>query len=84
MKHAHQELNKMPDYPLLVMQAGDDQIVDKRAVKKWFKELSLSEMHYKEWSKCYHEIYNEPEREEIFEYSKSFIESRLKTLGYIV
>lgn len=84
MKHAHQELNKMPDYPLLVMQAGDDQIVDKRAVKKWFTELSLSEMHYKEWSKCYHELYNEPEREEIFEYSKSFIESRLKTLGYIV
>ncbi|WP_175990613.1 alpha/beta hydrolase [Bacillus sp. Marseille-Q1617] len=84
IKLATVNLNKMPDIPLLVLQAGDDKIVDKSAVKKWFNELSLSEMHYKEWAKCYHEIYNEPEREEIFEYSKIFIESRLKALGYIL
>jgi lysophospholipase len=84
IKLATVNLNKLPDVPLLVLQAGDDKIVDKSAVKKWFNELSLSEMHYKEWPKCYHEIYNEPEREEIFEYSKIFIESRLKALGYII
>ncbi|WP_034765546.1 alpha/beta hydrolase [Rossellomorea vietnamensis] len=84
MKAAFANLEKMPDVPLLVMQAGDDKIVEKKTVKKWFNELSLSEMHYKEWPKCYHEIYNEPEREEIYEYSKIFIESRLKALGYIL
>ncbi|WP_064092713.1 alpha/beta hydrolase [Rossellomorea aquimaris] len=84
IKLAFMNLTKMPDVPLLVLQAGEDKIVDKKAVKKWFNELSLSEMHYKEWPKCYHEIYNEPEREEIFEYSKTFIESRLKSIGYIL
>jgi lysophospholipase len=84
MKLALTNTKKMPDIPLLVMQAGDDKIVDKTAVKKWFNELNISEMHYKEWPKCYHEIFNEPEREEIFEYSKAFVESRLKTIGYIV
>jgi lysophospholipase len=83
-KLAFANLEKMPDIPLLVMQAGDDRIVNKVMVKKWFNELTLSEMHYKEWPKCYHEIFNEPERDDVFEYAKTFVESRIKAIGYIV
>ncbi|MGG3774416.1 alpha/beta hydrolase, partial [Heyndrickxia faecalis] len=34
--------------------------------------------------KCYHEIFNEPEREDVFLYAKNFVENRLRTLGYIL
>jgi hypothetical protein len=46
--------------------------------------IPLSEKRFKEWQKCYHEIFNEPEREEVFEYAKDFVTSQLKAIGYIV
>ncbi|RDI44351.1 alpha/beta hydrolase [Falsibacillus pallidus] len=84
MKLAFANMSKIPDLPLLVMQAGDDKIVNKTVVKDWFNQVPMSEKHFKEWTKCYHEIYNEPEREEVFAYSKSFIDNRLRSLGYVV
>ncbi|WP_100331903.1 alpha/beta fold hydrolase [Bacillus xiapuensis] len=73
-----------PDVPLLVMQAGEDLIVDKKTVRKWFHQLDLSEMLYKEWAGLYHEVFNEPEREDVFEYAKTFVENRLRLLGYVI
>jgi lysophospholipase len=67
-----------------VMQGGDDKIVKKAYVKEWFNHAPLSEKRFKEWAKCYHEIFNEPEREEVFEYAKDFVNSQLKSIGYIV
>ena len=32
----------------------------------------------------YHEIFNEPERNDVFTYALSFVETRLKTLGYVI
>jgi lysophospholipase len=84
MKEAFQELGKIQDIPMLVMQGGDDKIVNKGTVKEWFNHVPLSEKRFKEWPKCYHEIFNEPEREEIFEYAKDFVFSQLKSIGYIV
>ncbi len=71
------------DVPLLVMQAGSDLIVDKKSVKRWFNKLDVSEMHYKEWPELYHELFNEPEREEVFRYTMEFVDSRLRLLGYV-
>jgi lysophospholipase len=84
MKEAFQELEKIQDIPMLVMQGGDDKIVNKGTVKEWFNHVPLSEKRFKEWPKCYHEIFNEPEREEVFEYAKDFVLSQLKAIGYIV
>nr|WP_263325361.1 alpha/beta hydrolase [Neobacillus sp. Marseille-Q6967] len=72
------------DVPMLVMQAGDDKIVNKIPVKEWFNHAPLSEKRFKEWPKFYHEIFNEPEREDAFEYAKDFVNSQLKAIGYIV
>jgi lysophospholipase len=84
MKEAFQELEKIQDIPMLVMQGGDDKIVNKGTVKEWFNHVPLSEKRFKEWPKCYHEIFNEPEREEVFEYAKDFVISQIKAIGYIV
>lgn len=84
MKEAFNDLEHLEDLPMLLMQAGDDKIVQKEAVKEWFNHAPLSEKRFKEWPKCYHEIFNEPEREEVFEYAKDFVISQLKAIGYIV
>jgi lysophospholipase len=83
MEQAFENMENTHDIPMLLMQAGEDKIVDKRAVKEWFNYAPLSEKRYKEWPKCYHEIFNEPEREEVFEYAKDFVISQLKAIGYV-
>lgn len=75
---AHEKMADLPDVPMLVMQAGDDKIVDKSAVKSWFDQLAISEKVYKEWPKLYHEIFNEPEREQVFLYAHTFLTLQLQ------
>lgn len=75
---AHDKIADLPDVPMLVMQAGDDKIVDKHAVKSWFDQLTVSEKVYKEWPKLYHEIFNEPEREQVFLYAHTFLTLQLQ------
>ena len=66
------------------MQGGDDKIVNKTPVKQWFNQAPFTEKRFKEWPKCYHEIFNEPEREDVFDYAKDFVMSSLRSIGYIV
>ncbi|WP_174734930.1 alpha/beta fold hydrolase [Mesobacillus harenae] len=84
MNLAFEELGQMQDVPLLLMQAGDDKIVNKEPVKAWFNQVPLSEKRLKEWPKLYHEIFNEPERDEVFVYAKDFVESQLRAIGYVI
>lgn len=83
MDQAFENIEQTFDIPLLLMQAGEDLVVDKKAVKEWFNHVPLSEKRFKEWPDCYHEIFNEPEREEVFEYAKDFVISQLKAIGYV-
>lgn len=80
---AFENMDKLQDVPMLVMQGGDDKIVDKHSVNEWFNQAPLSEKRYKEWPKCYHEVFNEPERDEIFAYALDFVISQLKAIGYV-
>ncbi|SFC59017.1 lysophospholipase [Bacillus sp. OV322] len=84
MKEAFEEIPEFEDLPLLVMQGGDDKIVDKRLVRDWFNYNLCSEKQFKEWPGLYHEIFNEPEREDVFRYALGFVENRLRALGYIM
>jgi lysophospholipase len=84
IKIAFEKIQEVQDVPLLVMQGGDDKIVDKILVREWFNASIVSEKLYKEWPDLYHEIFNEPERDAVFEYSKGFVENRLRILGYVV
>lgn len=84
MKLAFEEIGQLKDIPMLVMQGGDDKIVSKHAVNNWFNHVPLSEKRFKEWPKSYHEIFNDPNRQEVFEYAKDFVHSQLKAIGYIV
>lgn len=63
---AHKKRGEFPNVPLLLMQAGEDKLVDKKRVKEWFNGVDLKEKAYKEWDGLYHEIFNEPERDKVF------------------
>jgi lysophospholipase len=81
MKLAFTNINNVQETPILVMQASEDKIVDHQVVREWFNKVPLSEKRYKEWPNCYHEIYNEPEREAVFNYGKEFVLSQIKSIG---
>ncbi|WP_088103891.1 alpha/beta hydrolase [Halalkalibacter urbisdiaboli] len=78
MRLSHRYPEKFPDLPLLVLQSGEDYIVDKFAVRDWFNSLALTNKHYKEWDRLYHEIFNEPEREEVFRHAIGFVNMILR------
>lgn len=84
MKIANEGARSFLDLPTLVVQAGDDRIIDKRAVRNWFNRIPSTDKAYKEWEHFYHEVFNEPEREIVFKSALSFVELRLDLLEEIV
>lgn len=84
MKEVNQSERKIPDIPILLHIAGMDKITNTDEAKSWLFHQQLSEIHYKKWKRLYHDVYQEPEREEVFYYTESFIHSVLRSLGYII
>lgn len=77
MKAASVTVNDFPNVPLLLMQAGEDKIVDQHTVISWFDRLPIKDRTYKEWDGLYHEIFNEPERDDVFRYACGFVDLHL-------
>lgn len=77
MDNSHKDVKKFPNVPLLILQGGDDLIVDKKAVSIWFNKLELTDKYYKEWPGLYHEVFNEPEKEKVFYIAQKFIQMHL-------
>ncbi|PKR78146.1 phospholipase [Halalkalibacillus sediminis] len=71
---AFKKIKKYPDVPTLLLQSGEDLLVDVDAVKKWFNQVDLSEKKIKIYEDLYHEILNEPERDEVYADVIQFIE----------
>ncbi|MBU9713767.1 alpha/beta fold hydrolase [Evansella tamaricis] len=78
MSYAHKQKTDLPDIPLLVTQSGNDLIVNKERVKEWFNGLTLTDKTYKEWHNLYHEVLNEPEREEVLSHLIGFVTIQLQ------
>ncbi|QQK77423.1 alpha/beta hydrolase [Salicibibacter cibarius] len=76
LEHAYQ----FPNVPLLTLQSGEDYLVDKRVTHEWFNRLRLEDRALREWRGLYHEIFSEPEREEVFRFMLYFIWQRLGRL----
>ncbi len=73
MTHALNQVNHYPNVPSLIMQGDDDRIVDKSAVAKWFEACPAHDKEFVMWDNCYHEIFNEPERADVFRKSLQFV-----------
>lgn len=84
MKHAMNGKQQYPDIPTFVQTAGRDVIADKEAAKNWLKQQNLKEFGYKEWKNASHDLFQEPEREDVFITTHLFLKSVLQSLGYVV
>jgi alpha-beta hydrolase superfamily lysophospholipase len=65
------------DIPLLAMHGEDDKIISNIATQNFVKR-NPTNIHLKLWPGAYHEIHNETNKEEVFEYTLKWIESLIK------
>jgi len=68
----------------LMMTAERDKVTEISHSQHWLVRQRLSEFQYKEWKNCYHDLFHESEREDVFCYIESFMHNSLRSLGYIV
>jgi alpha-beta hydrolase superfamily lysophospholipase len=67
--------------PALVMQSGDDRLADPAATRSWAARAPAHLVEYVEWEGLYHEMFNEPEKEQVFERVESWLRGQLEKKG---
>ncbi len=55
-----------PAIPLLLMQGNADRMVDPAATRKFAKNIKKGDITFQLWEGGYHELHNEPNRDEVF------------------
>jgi alpha-beta hydrolase superfamily lysophospholipase len=63
--------------PILVLQSGDDKIVDKQKVKEFFKKAKSEDKTYREYEGFLHELWNERGRAQVFQDMSIWLEKHL-------
>ncbi len=63
-------------FPLLLMHGGVDRITSPQASRE-FAEKAGDRCTLKIWDGCYHEIHNEPEKDQVFQFLLDWMEKRL-------
>jgi alpha-beta hydrolase superfamily lysophospholipase len=64
--------------PVLIMQAGNDKIVDKGKPKEFFDKVESKDKSYKEYDGFLHELWNEKGRAQIYQDMFIWLEKHLK------
>jgi lysophospholipase len=72
MKQAHERAGALR-IPILLMQSGADRLVDPAATARWAAAAPSDRVEWVEWEGFYHEMFNEPEKEQV----------RSKTLAWL-
>jgi alpha-beta hydrolase superfamily lysophospholipase len=57
---------EFPAVPILLMQGNADRIVDPAATRKFAKTVKKADITFQLWEGGYHEMHNEPNRDEVF------------------
>ncbi|MCF6094144.1 lysophospholipase [Microaerobacter geothermalis] len=75
MKQLWEEISSIPDVPFLILQAGTDKLVKPEAAERFYQQLPVRRKELKILPDLYHEILNEPEKEEVLQMIRSWAES---------
>ena len=67
--------------PALVMQSGADRLTDPEATRRWAGNAPAKLVEYVEWDGLYHEMFNEPEQQQVFEKMESWLGKQLQGTG---
>jgi len=61
----------------LVMQSGDDRLADPAATRAWVNAAPPDLVDYVEWDGFYHEMFNEIEKEQVFDQVEAWLRGRI-------
>ena len=64
--------------PALVMQSGDDRIADPAATRAWVDAAPAELVDYVEWDGLYHEMFNEPAKDQVFEKMEGWLAGQIR------
>ena len=64
--------------PVLIMQSGEDKIIDKNKTKEFFNEVRSKDKTYKEYAGYLHELWNEKGRIQVYQDMYVWLEKHLK------
>lgn len=64
--------------PALILQGGQDQVTDPHAAREIFERIGMDDKHHIEYPELYHEIFNEPEQEDVFHDIEAWLTPRLQ------
>jgi len=59
------------------MQSGDDRLADPAATRAWVAAAPAELVEYVEWDGFYHEMFNEPEKEQVFEKMEGWLDGQI-------
>jgi len=63
--------------PALVMQSGDDRLADPEATRNWAAAAPAELVEYVEWDGLYHEMFNEPQKQKVFDRVEAWLKKFL-------
>jgi glycerol kinase len=65
------------EIPMLLMQSGKDILVDPEATRIWANAAPAEKMEYVPWPDFYHEMFNEPEKEDVLVRVQNWLDRQL-------
>ncbi|MGB7603922.1 MAG: lysophospholipase [Lutisporaceae bacterium] len=71
------EMQKEFTVPCLILQAGGDIVVDSEVVRQFYQGISSKDKEFISYDDFYHEILNDPEREQVLDKINSWMDTRL-------
>ncbi|KGF25789.1 MULTISPECIES: alpha/beta fold hydrolase [Staphylococcus] len=84
MKDTVQHSKDIQSMPTLLMYGTEDKLLELRSFNELKNNLNTSEFYFKVWEGFYHEIHNEPERDQVMRYVLTFLNNSVNTMGFIV
>ena len=84
MKETMDHIKDIKQLPALIMYATEDKILETDAIIELKDKLASNELYFKAWNSLYHEIHNEPERDQVMRYVLTFLNNSVNTMGFVV
>lgn len=84
MKDTVLHFKDIQSMPTLLMYGTEDKLLELRSFNELKNNLNTNEFYFKVWEGFYHEIHNEPERDQVMRYVLTFLNNSVNTMGFIV
>lgn len=84
MKETMDHIKDIKPLPALIMYGTEDKILETDAIIELKDKLASNELYFKAWNGLYHEIHNEPERDQVMRYVLTFLNNSVNTMGVVV